>query len=371
MQLYSRRLCQALLTMLAGMIFIGCLFSGFLYAKSRIYDDLLSVTFPNEKEGWACGRWGTAIHTKDGGHTWERQNTGVEYGLFSIHFVDSRHGWAVGDEGTIIHTADGGKSWSRQKAPTYSGRKIRVTKDGGKTWKMAESKEHYTLMDVFFVTPTTGWIVGEETHIFYTENGGKTWSLQFKDEDYILKAVSFSSPLIGWAVGEYGFTYHTADGGKTWEHQAGFCRVSDETDEIEGGAFLFDITAIDERTAWAVGIDGYVTKTEDGGKTWVKIKTGVRETQLFGIAMDKKNTIVIGGKGVFIVSTDNGRTWYEPEFRPPITYGWIYGIDYIFPSGFITVGYKGSIYLSNGKNVERPWINVSSKVDNLRNHLER
>jgi photosystem II stability/assembly factor-like uncharacterized protein len=292
-------------------------------AQQGLRDDLFFVHFINDTEGWTCGRWGAILHTGDGGKTWERQKSGTDNTLSAIYFVDAQKGWAVGDVGTIIHTSDGGKTWERQKSPV-----------------------DFFHMGVCFVTPEKGWVVSERTHILYTSDGGKTWSVQFKDEDYILKGVSFADELHGWAVGEYGYIYATQDGGINWQRQAGYFEISLETGNPEGGNFLFAVEAVDPNTVWAAGIDGYVIKTEDGGKTWKEIKTGAEKTQLFGIATDGKGNIVIGGEGVFLSSSDNGATWEFPAFDPPLTYGWIYGVDNRGASGFVAVGWEGAIYLN-------------------------
>jgi photosystem II stability/assembly factor-like uncharacterized protein len=291
--------------------------------KNLCEDDLFSVTFPSEKEGWACGRWGTVLHTSDGGESWVRQETGTDFTLSSIHFVDTKNGWAVGDEGTIIHTADGGKTWQKQKSPVQ-----------------------FFLMGVHFVNPSKGWIVTERTHILNTEDGGNTWKVQFKEDDFILKALSFSDPQNGWAVGEYGFIYHTKDGGKTWIKEAGSFGISQSTGETEGGNQLFNVIAVNPQSAWAVGIDGCVVRTVDGGKTWTSINVPVPRIQLFCIAFSKTGTIAIGGKHTFIWSYDGGKTWKVPEFNPPIIYGWIYGLSQRGPSGFAAVGWGGTIYLN-------------------------
>lgn len=296
-------------------------------AKQKSSEDLFSVSFPTEKEGWACGRWGAILHTTDSGNTWMQQNSSTDYTLSAIHFVDQRHGWAVGDEGTIIHTQNGGDSWEKQESPVP-----------------------FFLMDVYFESPLRGWIVTERTHILYTVDGGKSWNIQFQDEDFILKAISFSDSLHGWTVGEYGYIYHTNDGGATWEKQAGHFDISLRTGEVEGGTFLFDVLAIDPLTAWAVGIDGYVIKTEDGGKNWQEIKTGVPKTQLFCILSDRAETLLIGGNGTFLSSSDLGNTWENPPFRPPITYGWIYAAAPRGSSGFVAVGWEGAVYLSTSKD---------------------
>jgi len=303
--------------------------------EKAMSEDLLSVTFPTEKEGWACGRWGVVLHTADGGKIWTLQSSGTENTLCSIHFVDPLNGWAVGEEGTILHTADGGKTWEKQSSPVP-----------------------FYLMKVYFATSSKGWIVGERTHILSTVDGGKTWNIQFKDEDFILKSVSFCDPFHGWAVGEYGFIYHTKDGGATWKRQAGLFDISETTGDVEGGNFLFDVTAVDPQTAWAVGIDGYVIRTLDGGKTWKEVKTDAPKTQFFCVASNQGSTVLIGGNGTFLISTDNGKTWKNPKFEPPIIYGWLYGIARRASTEFVAVGWDGNIYLSDGKNPLSSWHRV-------------
>jgi photosystem II stability/assembly factor-like uncharacterized protein len=294
-------------------------------AGKGLRQDLFAVSFPSEKDGWACGRWGTILHTADGGQSWTRQASGTDYTLTSISFVDSRQGWAVGDAGTILHTSDGGANWEKQKSPII-----------------------LFLMGVYFVDPQKGWAVGERTNILFTTDGGKTWKVQFKDEDYILKSVAFANDRDGWAVGEYGLIYHTGDGGATWTKQAGGFGFSEETGDLLTGNILFNVAAVDPRTAWAVGIDGYVTKTVDGGKTWQVVEKGVPKIHLFGIAHAGTN-VVLGGKAFLSAITDGTGMLKAAKTEPGITYGWIYGIAPRGKAGFVAVGKGGWIYLSDNK----------------------
>lgn len=321
---------QRLFLVVLVMFFFLTLTPHALHAREELRDDLFGISFPNETYGWACGRWGCVLHTTDSGNTWTPQESGVDYTLSSIHFVDPQKGWAVGDEGTIIHTTDGGKTWKKQESPVP-----------------------FFLMDVHFENPLKGWIVTEQTHILFTDNGGKTWSIQFCDEDFILKSLSFCDPLHGWAVGEYGYIYHTINGGTTWEKQSGYFDISEITGDIEAGTFLFDVVAVNPQTAWAVGIDGYVIRTVDEGKIWQEVQTSASKTQLFCIGMDKENTILIGGHGVCLSSTDHGLTWQSPEFEPPITHGWLYGLSQRGSSSFVSVGWEGAIYLSSSNTWHR------------------
>jgi photosystem II stability/assembly factor-like uncharacterized protein len=322
-RLITRALAAAFIVLLSSLY----LFVPDTEGRMQIYDDLFSVSFPTDKDGWASGRWGCIIHTADGGKTWERQKTGTSMTLSSVFFIDPKRGWAVGEEGTIIHTEDGGKTWAKQKSP--------------------HPNFH---MRVYFVTPVVGFIVSEWTHIYYTGDGGKTWDVRFKDQDYILKSLSFADAAHGWAAGEYGFIYNTRDGGKTWAQQSGFFGVSEKTGDVEGGNYIFDIVGLDAQRAWAVGIDGYVVKTVDGGKTWQEVATKAPKTQLFGIAVLDGRTIAIGGSGYFLVSADGGATWKAPAFTPPITYSWIYGVGRRGNAGFVAVGGSGVMYMTEGKD---------------------
>ena len=294
-------------------------------AQQRLMDDLFSVSFADEKEGWAVGRWGTVLHTTDGGQTWGRQQTGLTYTLTAVNFIDARNGWAVGDEGTIVHTTDGGSTWEKQKSPVSS-----------------------FLMGIAFATKQKGWIVTERTNILHTEDGGKTWTVQFRDQDFILKAVSFCDEQTGWAVGEYGYIYHTTNGGKTWVQQAGEFGFSEETGDVVGGTYLFDVIAVNPQTAWVVGIDGYVAKTENAGKTWQKQMNGVPKTHLFGVTVVDQ-VALIAGDGTLLRSTDSGASWQSVATDPSIKYGWLYRVAKRGKDGFVAVGQAGWIFRSDAK----------------------
>jgi len=312
---------------------IGFLVQGSVYGqqgKWKSHEDLFSVSAPTEKEGWACGRYGTILHSSDGGETWARQSSGTDLTLTSIYFVDATNGWAVGNKGTILHTGDGGMTWERQESPV-----------------------DYYHMGVFFMNPSKGFIVSERTHILGTDDGGKRWVVKFKDEDFILKGISFCDELHGWAVGEFGYTYCTRDGGEHWEKQGGYYDLDADTGNLKGDNFLFSVAALDAQTAWRVGILGTAEVTVDGGKTWKRVDVGVPEVQLFCVEYDGVSTVVIGGRGVCVVSKDKGQTWQKAEFEPPVKYTWIYHCAPVGAGGFIACGDEGTIYLKRAGSVWR------------------
>lgn len=61
--------------------------------------------------------------------------------------------------------------------------------------------------------------VGQRGHIVVSENAGKSWTQGNVPLSSDLVAVSFPSPLKGWAVGHDGVVIHTEDGGRNWQKQ--------------------------------------------------------------------------------------------------------------------------------------------------------
>jgi photosystem II stability/assembly factor-like uncharacterized protein len=131
--------------------------------------------------------------------------------------------------------------------------------------------------------------------------------------------------------------------------QAGEFKVSEETGEVVGGNILFGVFAESSQRAWAVGIDGHVVRTTNGGKTWNKVGVPVPRAHLYSVVSSKTGVTAIGGDGVFMWSRDGGATWQSPEFKPSIKYGWIYGLAPRGEADFAAVGLDGAVYLGDGK----------------------
>ena len=162
----------------------------------------LDVSFIDSLTGWIVGENGTVIHTTDGGKTWNLQFTGVTAHLNGVSFVNNLSGWAAGDKGTIISTNDGGQNWNVDNSGTS-----------------------IDLADVFFVDVNNGWIVGKNGTILSNGASGETGSSQFKQVNTQWKIqpsgttvnllnVFFINPNLGFIVGETGIILITINGGQ-------------------------------------------------------------------------------------------------------------------------------------------------------------
>ena len=82
------------------------------------------------------------------------------------------------------------------------------------------------LMDV---TNVNGRIVavGERGHIIYSDSNCEEWSQADVPVSITLTAVYFPSKKDGWAVGHDGVVLHTEDGGQKWEKQIDGIKINE------------------------------------------------------------------------------------------------------------------------------------------------
>jgi len=121
------------------------------------------------------------------------------------------------------------------------------------------------------VDDSFGWAVGERKNIFdtgiilHTNDGGNTWTAQLP-ETLILGAVDFYTPQFGVAVGTNvwweSVVLVTWDGGQHWEDQY-----------YDEGYNLHDVALISEHIGWAVGWNGTILHTTNGGHTWNRVSS--------------------------------------------------------------------------------------------------
>ena len=166
---------------------------------------------------------------------WTRQPSGTGVTLLDVAFVGPNEGWVVGRSGTILHTSNGGDTWEAQ----VSGTEVRL--------------QGLSLPDA-----DHGWAVGTFGTILHTSNGGDTWERQVADEtlDLNLAGVSFLTQSVGWAVTERGNTLlSTLDGGRSWSLA-----------RLNSNAVRAGLNFTDSQRGWIASVQGGVWHTMDGGE---------------------------------------------------------------------------------------------------------
>jgi len=80
-----------------------------------------SMKYFNLNEAMAVGDEGLIVYTNDGGATWTEQESGVTTSLNKIFFISSTTGWVVGDNGVILKTTTKGSSTLTGVTPLNTG----------------------------------------------------------------------------------------------------------------------------------------------------------------------------------------------------------------------------------------------------------
>jgi photosystem II stability/assembly factor-like uncharacterized protein len=153
-----------------------------LFTENTLYD----IYFPGDLSGWAVGGKGEIFHTVNG-ISWDREDSGVESDILAVHFVDESYGWACGSNNTIlIYQAE-------EESPG--------------SWVRNTIENEFSTMewsDIFFVSRSTGWIIGESGNVYKSTDGGNIWDKEESNVKTDLKAIHMVNSGKGWIVGENG-----------------------------------------------------------------------------------------------------------------------------------------------------------------------
>jgi photosystem II stability/assembly factor-like uncharacterized protein len=308
--------------------------------------DLIGVAFVDRRRGLAVGEQGLVLSTADSGRTWQRRR--FSKGAATLNALarrGTRYAWAVGDQNTILRTANGGLNWKRQRTGLGF---------------------DYDVVDVAFISRSEGWVlanyVNEEWRagvLLHTTNGGSSWRVQSWQPDAAMAAFSSlafdSSGRFGVIVGERDdepdgvadgpVVLRTTDGGVSWQYvSSGSLEPVDAVGITPRGATWIAETSgtlswSDDRCTtwsrsgrsigagvefngidfaagslggWAVGSNGSIAHTIDGGAGWDLQLSGVQATLRAVSFADGQRGLAVGDH-VVLATGDGGSHWAPVE----------------------------------------------------------
>jgi RNA polymerase sigma factor (sigma-70 family) len=278
--------------------------------------NLHDVFFVDDRHGWIVGAKGLCLATRDGGVSWEVQETGSAASLRCVRFQDAQNGWICGDgdpdappmggpvhlirsmkKGTLLCTTDGGKHWRSEWIPA----------DAEVSWIETSAAPRLQVG----VHPRAGGLDGG---ILSSPDGGKTWTSrpcfrglfaarQIDNQRYLALGAAvaltyFNVPQHELLTNRTCRALISEDGGETWKVTRG----------SEGAGALRGMAV--RKSVLAVGDKGTILRSDDGGAAWETVKSPTAE-DLRGIAWSEDVAVAVGKYGTVVVATRDGKMWSE------------------------------------------------------------
>jgi len=331
--------------------------------------------FLDEDEGWAIGLGGFLHYTSNGGNTWTRLPSFTSEDLWDVQFFDSDTGWIVGNSGKILRTDDGGITWRddiydvtnnnvyglqfinvRKGIASGSNSTVLFSLDGGRKWDTSKVMGTADLYDIDYSEgsavavgedgtialgvnydniverlatdsidvdtifgydtsivvntipdpPETTTVVDTnianidyqlDTILYTIDTVWSMWDTVSSGTTEHLNSVVLVNANNGWAVGDNGIILVTADGGSSWAPQ-----TSNVTSD------LLQVTFENSTTGWVTGRSGTILSTSDGGNTWTAMTSGTNY-DLFDIVQVESNKYFAFGSLALLESNNGGTSW--------------------------------------------------------------
>ena len=180
--------------------------------------------------------------------------------------------------------------------------------------KIVEWTPHSILMDVVKVDSRIV-AVGERGHILYSDNECKGWIQAEVPVSVTLTAVFFPTYDQGWAVGYDGVVLHTEDGGKTWKKQLDGAQINKLVfNQVKQMVNAKNDLLADPKAGFTEEErENMEIETEDLGYLLKDVESALKEGPCQPLMdlwfKNDKEGIIVGVYGIILSTKDGGNTW--------------------------------------------------------------
>ena len=231
--------------------------------------------------------------------------------------------FAAGNSG-VLESNDGGQSWTTSTTSSNAlycisfsdanngfagGENGSIIKYSNSIWTSCTSNTIYNINDIHAFSSNLAVAVGENG-VHKSTNGVDFSSITVPTGADNLNALYFLNSNTGYAVGDDGMVIKTTDGGDNW------ILSNDNNNVISSSSILTDVHFTSFDIGYITGTSGDMFKTSDGGHTWTTVDLGGNTNDLNGITFNGNNGYISGtGSTELLLDDEDGlystRYWYD------------------------------------------------------------
>lgn len=219
----------------------------------------------------------------------------------------------------------------------------------------------YGLTEIALLDNGEAWAVGyDDMHperVYHSRDRAQTWEpVDVPGNEWItFKAIRFADLRHGWAVGGDGLVIRTSDGGKSWEMQKSPTKADLETVHFVNSevGYAGGTRALLDRITREVTGSLEILCTKTGGETWRQCYKENKPISVFQITSTSESTaFAITGGNRLLRTDDQGKSWQTI----PLPVKYVFSIAFA-PNGIgWLVGNQGAFLRSDdgGMTWQRP-----------------
>ena len=116
---------------------------------------------------------------------------------------------------------------------------------------------------------------------------------------------------------------------------------------------IFGVTFVDAQHGWAVGSDGVILHTDDGGTAW-RPQPGIPvQRPFYDVSVRGQFGWIVGEAGTVLKSTDGGASWAAEPLPIQLAANWLRSV-WLVPGGQgLAVGAEGLAFRLDGPRLRR------------------
>lgn len=275
--------------------------------NSNVTDEIMDISFENERYGCAIIKNGNCITTSDSGKTWALAYTNSGNTTLTSVLTFTYAWYVTTQNGTYLKSTNKGSSWTQitfnnndgindlvfttNNNALAAGNNGKLLKYNGTAW-ITQNTGSNSILNKIASNNNNKIVVGNDATILKLQNN--IWTPITSPVNVNLNSICLKDSLTGYIVGDYGFVLKTIDAGLTWNVI------------LAGADVNFSDIISHKDTLWAIANEGVIYTSINNGNTWNRFSIGVAD-DLNSIVYQFNKGYIVGKNGLL-------RTFNKPEF---------------------------------------------------------